>query len=99
MATIKEESTSYEPPQTFNIADLDKISLDFEVHEKKEVNAEGESYSYKYTELNGKKYRIPNTVFEEIQKILKIKPEVRFVNVSKTGSGLKTRYSVEVVNE
>lgn len=97
MATLKEASESYQPQQLFNIADLDKVSVDFEVHDGEGINDEGKEYTYKYLELSGKKYRVPNSVFEEIQKILKIKPEVKEVKVEKTGSGLKTRYSVEVV--
>jgi len=46
---------------------------------------------------NGQEYRVPNTVLEEIQKILKLKPETKFVKVSKKGSGLNTTYSVEFV--
>ncbi len=96
MATIKETALDYQPQQTMNIADLDKVSVDCQVYEKVKADGEGKDYSYKCVELNGIEYRMPNTVLEEIQKILKIKPDVKFVNVTKTGEGLKTRYAVEV---
>lgn len=98
MATIKEEAISYQPQQLDNIATLDNFSIDFEVYEKKDVNSGGEEYTYKYIELNGMRYRIPNSVLEEIQKILKLKPEAKNLKVFKTGEGLKTRYSVELIS-
>lgn len=94
MATIKETATAYEPPQTLNIADLDKVPLDLELYEGKGKDVEGKEFTYKYAKLNNKEYRVPNSVIEEIQTILKLKPTVEFVKVTKTGSGLATRYKV-----
>jgi hypothetical protein len=82
MASLKDTALAYEPPQTLNIADLEKVPIDIE------------EFSYKYAKLNNKEYRIPNSVLEEIQTILKLKPTVAFVKVTKTGSGLATRYKV-----
>lgn len=97
MATLRQEALAYEPQQTLNIADLEVVPVDIEVFETEKVNGDGEKFSYKYTEMNGKQYRIPNSVFEEIQTILKLKPEVTRVKVKKSGSGLSTRYKVEAL--
>ena len=96
MATLKEAAQSYQPHQIFNISELPEFSIDFELYEKTDKNQEGEEYSYKYLELNGKKYRVPNTVLEEIQKILKIKPDTKSVKVNKTGEGLTINNSGNV---
>jgi hypothetical protein len=95
--TLREEALAYEPPQTLNIADLTEVSLDeIKISEKEGKNADGEVFTYKYFVLDGKEYRVPNSVFEEIKKILKLKSDVKKVKVKKTGSGLATRYEVEV---
>jgi len=98
MATLKEAAMAYEPPQTLNIADLESAPIDLQIYEKEAKNADGETFKYKYAELNGKEYRVPNSVLEEIQTILKLKPEVTKVKVKKSGSGLGTRYKVEALD-
>jgi len=98
MATLKEEALAFEPKQTLNIADLDEVSVDLEIYEGSGTNEEGKDFKYKYTELNGKQYRVPNSVIEEIQTILKLKPTVSKVKVKKTGTGLGTRYKVDALD-
>jgi|TARA_Y100000034_G_scaffold136934_1_gene217313 hypothetical protein len=98
MSSIKEEALAYEAPQTLNIADLDSVSVELSVQEKESKNSEGEPFSYKYTIVDGKEYRIPNSVFEEIKTILTLKPSVTKVRVNKSGSGLGTRYKVEALD-
>ena len=98
MTTLKEEAQAYEPKQTLNIADLSEVPIDLQMYDGEGTDDEGKTFKYKYAELNGKKYRVPNTVFEEIKKMLKLKPSVTKVKVSKSGSGLKTRYTVEALN-
>lgn len=99
MTTLRQSALNYESPHTLNIVDLPKVSLDnFELHEKETQNSEGEPFSYKYVIVEGKEYRVPNSVLEEIQKILRIKPDVDYVKVDKTGSGLSTRYNVSIVD-
>jgi len=94
MVTLRQEAQDFSPKQTLNIADLDKVSVDVQVYEGSGNDADGKPFTYKYVELNGKQYRIPNSVIEEIQTILKLKPTVNFVKVTKSGSGLATRYKV-----
>ena len=63
------------------------------------TNSEGKDFDYKVMVANEQEYRVPATVLEEIQKILKLKPDAKFVKVSKKGSGLNTSYSVEYIEE
>jgi hypothetical protein len=95
MVTLKEAAEAYEPPQTYNIADLDRVPVDINIEEKEGKNSDGETFRYKFTQINGKDYRVPNSVLEELQTILKLKPSVTHIRVKKTGSGLGTRYKVE----
>ena len=99
MATLRETATAYEAPQTFNIADLEKVPIDdLNVSEAEGTNADGEVFKYKFVTLDGKDYRVPNSVIEEIQTIIKLKPTVKNVKVNKSGSGLGTRYKVEALD-
>tara|TARA_R110002111_G_C5998109_1_gene372760 strand:- start:2218 stop:2538 length:321 start_codon:yes stop_codon:yes gene_type:complete len=102
MTTLREQAEAYEPPQTLNIADLASVPID-EVEiikkegTKKNDNDEEEKFTYQVFVIDDKEYRVPNTVLEQIQTIVKLKPEVKHVKVNKTGSGLATRYKVEPV--
>ena len=49
--------------------------------------------------VNEQEYRVPATVLVEIQKIIKLKPQAKYVKVTSTGSGLNTSYAVEYVEE
>lgn len=102
MPTLKESSIDYIPKKTLNISDLDRVDLSFPVEDKtgtKLVEKDGknveEEYSYKAMVVNEQEYRISGAVFEQIQKMLKLKPELKFVKVTSTGTGLLTRYSVD----
>lgn len=97
MASLKETSQAYEPKVTLNIADLDRVDLSFPIEERSGINSKGEEFFYKVLVVNGIEYRTPNSVLEEIKKILEIKPEVTHIKVTQSGSGLKTKYKVSVV--
>jgi len=95
MASLKETAVEYEPKLTLNIADLDKVDISFPMEERTGTDKDGKTFDYHVMIANGQEYRVPNTVLEEIQKILKLKPDTKSVKVSKKGSGLNTSYSVE----
>jgi len=44
--------------------------------------------------VNEQEYRVAWTVLEEIKKMLALKPDLKFVKVTKTGEGKATKYSV-----
>lgn len=94
MASLKEKALDYVPKQTLNIADLDRVDISLPTEERTGTDSDGKDFEYTVMIADGKEYRVPNTVTEEIKKILALKPTVTHVKVSKTGSGLSTRYSV-----
>jgi hypothetical protein len=98
MGSFKDEAKAYEPKQTLNIADLDRVDLSFPIEEREGTDSDGNTFKYKVMVANGLEYRVPNTVLEEVKKMLNLKPDLSYVKVSKTGSGLNTRYSVSVAN-
>ena len=94
MATIREEARAYEPPQTRNIADLEKIPIDIELKEGEGKDNEGKVFSYKYAVIDGKQYRVAGSIIGGIKILLQKIPHLSFVSVLKQGSGMNTRYQV-----
>ena len=94
MSTLKESAQAYEPPQTLNIADLDKIPIDLELFDGEGKDKEGEVFTYKYAKINGKEYRVAGSILGGIKAILEKIPDLKFVSVIKQGSGMNTRYTV-----
>lgn len=94
MGTIKEDSKNYEPPVTHNITDLEKVSVELELLDGEGTDKDKNVFKYKYFVLDEKQYRVPLKVLGDIQEILKVKPNLKFVKVTKKGEGIQTTYTV-----
>ena len=94
MASMKEEAQAYEPPQTKNIADLEKIPVGIEVEEREFSKDDGTTFKIKVVNLNDEDYRVPTSVLKSLKAILEEKPDLEYFKVKKTGEGLKTEYTV-----
>jgi len=94
MATLREAAQAYVPPQTLNIADLDKIPIDLELKDGTGKDKQGQEFKYKYAEIEGKQYRVAGTILGGIKAILQKVPNLQFVQVIKAGQGMNTRYTV-----
>lgn len=94
MATLREEAKAYQPPQTQNIADLDKIPVDIELKDGEGTDSKGEVFKYKYAVIDGTKYRIAGSIIGGIKAILEKMPNLTHVSVIKQGQGMNTRYQV-----
>ena len=96
MSNLKETAEAYIPKTTLNIADLDRVDLKWPIEEQEKKDKEGETYSQTVMIANDIEYRVPNVVLGKIQEMLELKPDLEFVKVTKTGSGVATRYEVKV---
>lgn len=94
MATLKEEAMAYEPPQTLNIAELDKFPVDIELYDGKGKDKDGEEFTYKYAKIDNKEYRVAGSILGGIKAILQKMPDLKEVSVIKQGQGMNTRYQV-----
>ena len=96
MTTIKETAQQFEPKSAIkNIADLSEVSTEFELKDEKGKNNEtGEEYSFKYVDINGEKYRVPNKVIGDLKVILEENKDLKKFKVKRTGTGLDTKYTV-----
>jgi len=94
MGNIKEEARAYEPPQTLNIADLEKIPLKLELFDGEGKDKDGNVFKYKYAKIDGKEYRVAGSILGGIKAILQKMPDLEYVQVIKQGQGMNTRYQV-----
>lgn len=94
MGSLKEEAKAYIPPQTLNIAELERIPVNVELLDGEGKDKDDEVFKYKYIEVEGKKYRVPSTVIGGLKAILEKLPDTKFFGVVKEGSGMSTKYQV-----
>lgn len=94
MASLKDEAQNYEPKKTKNIAELDIVPVAIDVFEDTGTDNDGKEFNYKYVLWEGEKYRVPNTVLDDLKTMIKENPDLEFIKVIKEGEGLKTRYKV-----
>lgn len=95
--TLKQEAEDFKPKVTLNITDLDRVDLSFPMENREGTDTKGEKFEYKVMVVNGQEYRVAGVVLGEIRKMLALKPDMKFVKVTKTGSGAGTRYSVDLI--
>ena len=94
MTTVKEEAQAYEPLQVKNIADLDVVDCSTPLETREGVDKDGKSFTYKVLVVEGEDYRVPNKVIGDLKAILEKKPDLQKFSVSKTGTGMGTKYTV-----
>ena len=94
MTSLKDEAKAYEPPQTLNIADLEKASIDMDLQTAMGNEGTKDKFKYKFIVVEGKKYRVPGVVLGYIKALLKRMPDLKYVSVLKEGTGLQTKYQV-----
>jgi len=99
MTSLKESAEKYEPKKTLNVADLPSISILEPIEERSGTDAEKQKFTYKVLIRDEKEYRVPNTVLEAIQDLLKEMPGLTEVRVTKKGEGMGTKYSVIPLKE
>lgn len=98
MGSLLDEAKAYEPKQTFNIADLPSVDVNsLQLEARTGTDLEGKEFNYNVIVVEGKEFRVPNMVLEELRKANKIKSDIKKIKVNKSGSGLNTRYSIEVL--
>lgn len=95
--SIKQAALNFEADTMNHIVDLDKVSVNLALFEQEKTSSKGEKYNQFYTVINNKKYLIPGKVLEFLQEKLELKPDIEFFKVTRTGSGLATKYKVEII--
>lgn len=94
MGTISEEAQNYTPQQIGNIADLEVVRTDAQVHLKKYKENTPDEFEVSVITVDGEDYRVPNSVLKDLKAILEDNPELKAFKVKKTGQDKQTRYLV-----
>ncbi len=94
MSTIQERAEAYEPERTKTIADLEAVSVTQVIKDVVKKNKDNEEYKAAVINVEGVEYRVPNSVLEQIQSILKEKPDMKTFKVERKGEGLNSKYTV-----
>lgn len=92
--SIKEMAKDYQPKTAKNITELKSIDVALVVDTEEGTDQNNEPYSYNYVEIEGTKYRMPDSVLRDLKGILEKKPNLKTFCVSKQGEGRLTRYTV-----
>lgn len=93
--SLKEMAQAYEAPaKTRNIADLDRVQTHLKIQTETNKNKEGEEFTINVITLEGIKYRVPNSVLNQLKVMLEDRPDLKEFKVRKTGHGLDTEYIV-----
>src|SRR3990167_2236537 len=95
MASLKEASQAFEAKGILTIADLSQVDINLNLFHGEGINSnDGKPFKYRYIEVNGEQYRVPDSVLSQIKEILAMKSDCKFVKVKKTGAGMLTKYQV-----
>lgn len=94
MANIRESAQAFEPKTTKNVADLEKVDLEWDIDDRTGQDSEGKEFAYKVVIKDGEEYRIPASVLNQIKTILEARPTQKYVRVVKKGTGMNTEYTV-----
>lgn len=92
--SIRQVAQNFQPKTVKNITELKSIDIDLLTTMEKGVDQEGIEYDYTCIEVNGEKYRVPDSVLGQLKQILQKKPSMKNYAVTKTGEGRLTRYQV-----
>jgi len=93
--TIKEEAQESEPQaKTRNISELSQVSTDLVIGKETFTNNDNEEVTIKVVEVNGERYRVPQSVLNNLKVILEDNPNLKTFKVKKSGEGMETRYTV-----
>lgn len=95
-----EEAEAFEPKQTKNVSDLDRIPTDIEVEDdsfpcKDKETGEQKTVHQKVVVVDDVKYRVPGSVLGALKQIKKLNPNLKYFKVARVGTGqYNTQYTV-----
>jgi len=99
MVTVKEKAESYESPKTKNIADLELVSVDENIQERVYKEGEEDEFTLNVMVIDGEDYRVPDSVLKDLKALVEDNPKLTHFKVLKSGSRMKTSYTVVPLNK
>ena len=77
MAKLNEVAAAYVPEQTLNISELDQIKVDVDIMAEEKLDKEGKPYTQTVALIDGKKYRVPDSVLDGLKNLMKKMPQLK----------------------
>lgn len=85
-----------ELPKPKVISDLEAVSVMEKVHSEVRKDNDGENYTVNFILKDDIEYRVPNSVIKQVQDLI-VANGVTTFKVIKTGEGMQTKYSIQVL--
>lgn len=92
--TLGQYAQTYKSESTKNVTELEVLNINYPISQRSGTDDEGKAYSYTVVEFNHEDYRLPKSVIKAVQEYLKQMPTLKNFKVTKSGEGLKTKYTV-----
>ncbi len=94
MGKLNEEAKNYIAPTMKNITDLKEVQTDVEIIDETFKEGTEDEFKVKAVRVDGELYRVPVSVLKSLKAILEIKPDLKRIKVTKSGTGMSTEYTV-----
>ena len=94
MGKLNEEAKNYEAPTMKNITDLESLPTDLEVTEETFKEGTEDEFKVRVIRVGDETYRVPVSVLKSLKAILEVKPDLKMIKVTKSGTGMNTEYTV-----
>lgn len=70
-----------------DVTELPKLDLSLDIQTKTFINKDKQEVSYYFVEIDKKKYTIKSSILSKIKELLDVRPQTKFVKVSKGTDG------------
>lgn len=91
---IKQFAKEFESQAMKNIADLEVVRTDTEIKSETRKDQNNDEYKVMFIVKEGEEYRVPASVVTQLKAVLEAKPDLATFKVTRTGSGMGTKYQV-----
>ena len=93
MTKLSEEASNYVAPETKNIADLERVSVNLDIEPRTYKEGTPKVFTVKVVVVDEIEYRVPETVLKQLKAILETRPDTKEIKVNRAGSGMNTSYT------
>lgn len=83
--------------ELLNISDAGELSIDMDIKDMTFAEGTDKEFSAYVVEKEGKYYRVPKSVLYQVKALMHDDKKFKSFKVIKTGSGMKTQYTVKQV--
>jgi len=86
-----------ELPKMHNVTELEVVTISEDIKTEEREDQNGDKYIINYILIDGKEYRIPNSVIKQVQELI-LKEKIKTFKVISTGTGMQTKYTIKILS-